>query len=82
MCITVCSQSHQGRATDSEKAREEIESEDAEKERREEDDPELLQRARDMDEYKDGTKERFVYQFFAGENQITLLGVKTAMLYL
>ena len=51
----MCSQSLQGRAADSPQAKEELESEDAEKERREEeDDPELLQRARSMDEYKDG----------------------------
>ena len=51
----MCSQSHQGRAANSAQAKEELESEDAKKERREEeDDPELLQRARSMDEYKDG----------------------------
>ena len=51
----MCSQSLQGRAANSAQAKEELESEDAKRERREEeDDPELLQRARSMDEYKDG----------------------------
>ncbi|KAL8608073.1 hypothetical protein ACOMHN_023889 [Nucella lapillus] len=48
------SQSLQGRARNSDQAQREMDGEDAEKERREEnDDPELLQRARGMDEYKD-----------------------------
>lgn len=53
-CGPPASQSLQGRAADPEQARTEEEAEEAERERREEqDDPELLQRARGMDEYKD-----------------------------
>ncbi|XP_076437310.1 immunoglobulin-binding protein 1-like [Babylonia areolata] len=48
------SQSLQGRALNPERAKQEEEGEEAERERRvEEDDPDLLQQARGMDEYKD-----------------------------